>query len=92
MSEPVECVSKEEQKKNLFKRAYNLEQEIVQAQELLKDLKNDFSFDREFNTSGLPKKEVAKIMKASKAKAVQNNLKSKAEELLEIDGLISELE
>lgn len=81
-----------EQRKELFRRSYNLEQEIVQAQELLKDLKAEFSFDKEFNTKGLPKKDVAKIMRAAKAKAAQNNLKEKAEELLEVDGLISELE
>lgn len=78
-------------KKELFRRAYNLEQEIVQAQELLKDLKQEFSFDKEFNTQGLPKKEVAKVLRAAKAKAAQNNLKEKAEELLEVDSLIDEL-
>jgi 1-aminocyclopropane-1-carboxylate deaminase/D-cysteine desulfhydrase-like pyridoxal-dependent ACC family enzyme len=81
-----------EQRKELFRRAYNLEQEIVQAQELLKDLKAEFSYDKEFNTQGLPKKDVAKVMKAAKAKAAQNNLKEKAEELLEVDALIEELE
>ena len=42
--------------------------------------------------SGIPKKDVAKILKAAKAKAAQNNLKEKAEELLEVDALIDELE
>lgn len=79
-------------KKELFRRAYNLEQEIVQAQELLKDLKGEFSYDKEFCTDGLPKKEVSKILKAAKSKAKQDNLKEKAEELLEIDALVEELE
>lgn len=81
-----------EQKKDLFRRTYNLEQEVIQAQELQKELKNDFSYDKEFNVQGLPKKDVAKIMKAAKSKAQQNNLKEKADELLEIDSLIGELE
>ena len=79
-------------RKELFRRAYNLEQEIVQAQELLKDLKAEFAYDKEFNSDGLPKKDVAKVLKAAKAKAAQNNLKEKAEELLEVDALIEELE
>ena len=79
-------------RKELFKRAYNLEQESVQAQELLKELKTDFSYDKDVCTDGLPKKDVAKILRAAKAKAAQNNLKEKAEELLEVDALIDELE
>lgn len=85
-------VSEKEMKKNLFQRTYNLEQEVIQAKELQKELKTEFSYDKEFNTNGLDKKVVQKIMKAAIAKAGQNNLKEKAEELIEIDKLIEELE
>lgn len=81
-----------DKKRELFKRAYNLESEIVQAQELLAELKEEFSFNKEFNVQGLDKKEVAKILKASKSKAKQDNLKEKAEGLLEIDALVEILE
>lgn len=85
-------VSEKEMKKNLFQRTYNLEQEVIQAKELQKELKTEFSYDKEFNTNGIDKKVVQKIMKAAIAKAGQNNLKEKAEELIEIDKLIEELE
>lgn len=85
-------VSEKEMKKNLFQRNYNLEQEVIQAKELQKDLKSEFVYHKEFNTNGLDKEVVDKIMKAAAAKAKQNNLKEKAEELMEIDAIISELE
>ena len=81
-----------EKAKSLFTRTYNLEQDALTAKELQKELKGEFTYDKEFNTNGLPKEDVKKIMKAAQAKAKQAALKEKAEELLEIDELISELE
>lgn len=81
-----------QQRKDLFTRTYNLEQEALTAKELQKELKGEFTYDKEFNTNGLPKDEVNKIMKAAQAKAKQAALKERAEELLEIDELITELE
>ena len=84
--------SVQEQRKELFARTYNLEQEIVQAKELQKELKGEFTYHHELNTTGLEKEEVARVMKAAQAKAKQDNLKEKAEELLAVDALIEELE
>jgi len=85
-------MSEKEMKQNLFRRTYNLEQEVVQAKELQKELKGEFTYDKEMNVHGLDKKLVAKIMKAAQSKAKQDNLKEKAEQLIEIDALIDELE
>lgn len=85
-------ISEKEMKQNLFRRTYNLEQEVVQAKELQKELKGEFTYDKETNVNGLDKKLVAKIMKAAQSKAKQDNLKEKAEQLIEIDALIDELE
>lgn len=82
----------QEQKKNLFARTYNLEQEVIEAKELQKELKAEFQYDKDVNTNGLPKDVVKKVMKAAVAKAKQNNLKEKAEELQELDSIIEELE
>lgn len=84
--------SVQEQKVELFKRTYNLEQEVIQAKELQKDLKDEFTYHRELNTSGLDKDVVKKVIRAAKAKASQDDLKTKAAELVEIDEIISELE
>ena len=84
--------SVQEQKVELFRRTYNLEQEIIQAKELQKDLKDEFTYHRELNTSGLDKDVVKKVIRAAKAKASQDDLKTKAAELVEIDEIISELE
>lgn len=81
-----------EKAKTLFQRSYNLNQEIILLQESLKDIKNEFEYHKEFNTNGLPKEDVKRIMKASAAKAKSDDLKGKSAELLEIDQLISELE
>lgn len=85
-------MSEKEMKQALFTRFYNLEQEVIQAKELQKELKGEFTFDKEFNTNGLHKDVVKKVIKAAQAKAKQNKLKEMAEELLEIDSLIEELE
>ena len=84
--------SVQEQKIDLFRRTYNLEQEVIQAKELQKDLKDEFTYHRELNTSGLDKEVVKKVIRAAKAKASQDDLKTKAAELVEIDEIISELE
>ena len=72
------------EKQNLFDRAYQLEQEILTLTEDLKELKGEFVYHKEYCPNGFDKKEVEKIMKAGKAKAKQDDLKAKAEELNEI--------
>ncbi len=67
-----------------YSRAYQLASEINMLQEDLKELKAEFSFDKEFNVNGFPKKDVAKTVKAAVAKAKQDDLKAKAEELNEL--------
>lgn len=83
--------SVQEMKKELFARYYNLEQEVVQAKELQRELKSEFEYHKEHNVNGLDKADVKKIMKAAASKAKQDNLKEKAEELLEVDAMIEEL-
>lgn len=72
------------EKQNLFNRAYQLEQEILTLTEDLKELKGEFVYHKEYNTSGFDKKEVEKILKVARAKAKQDDLTAKAEELNEI--------
>lgn len=79
------------EKKELFQRAFNLETEVLEAQELLKELKSDYTYHEETNPKGLHKDDVADVLKAAKSYAKQNNLKEKAEELIAIDALIQEL-
>lgn len=79
------------EKKQLFQRAYNLETEVLDAQEFLKELKGEYTYDKEYNPKGLPKEDVAAVMKAAKAYSKQVALKEKAEELIAIDALIQEL-
>jgi uncharacterized protein (UPF0335 family) len=71
-------------KQNLYSRAYQLAQEIITLQEDLKELKGEFSYEKEYNTDGFDKKEVTKIIKAAVAKAKADDLKTKAEELNEL--------
>ena len=73
--------------KDLFTRSYNLTQEILTLQEDLKELSNEFSYDKEYNVGGCPKKEVKKVMKAAIAKAKADDLQGKAEELNELQEL-----
>lgn len=84
--------SVQDMKRDLFNRTYNLEQEVVQAKELQKELKGEFEYHKELNTSGLEKEIVKKVMKAAVAKAKQDQLEQKANDLLELNELISELE
>lgn len=76
----------------LFRRAYNLEREVLDAKELQKELKAEFMYDKELNTGGLEKKYTAKVIKAAKAKAKNDNLKQKAADLEELESIIEELE
>ena len=85
-------VSVQDMKRDLFNRTYNLEQEVVQAKELQKELKGEFEYHKELNTSGLEKEIVKKVMKAAVAKAKQDQLEQKANDLLELNEVISELE
>jgi len=71
-------------KQNLYSRAYQLAQEIITLQEDLKELVTEFAYDKEYNTEGFDKKDVKKIIKAAVAKAKEDDLKTKAEELNEL--------
>lgn len=76
-------------REELFSRAFNLETEVLDAQELLKELKADATYSED-NPKGLQKDDVANILRAAKAHAKQNDLKEKIEELQAIDTLIEE--
>ena len=68
------------EKQALYNRAYQLEQEILTLQEDLKELKGEYTYEKEYNTDGYPKADVADIMKAAKAKVKQDDLMAKADE------------
>lgn len=72
------------EKQSLYNRAYQLAQEIITLQEDLKELVTEFAYDKEYNTEGYDKKEVSKIIKAAVAKAKEDDLKTKADELNEL--------
>lgn len=76
--------------KNLFDRAITIERSILALQEDLKELKSEFTYHQEHNTQGLDKDEVAKVMKAAKAAAKQDDLEAKIEELTFINTFIGE--
>ena len=71
--------------KELYDRTYQLEQELLTLKEDLKELKGEFVYHKEYNPCGLEKDVVVKTMKAAKAKAAQDNLKEKIDELQEIE-------
>ena len=71
-------------KQNLYSRAYQLAQEVITLQEDLKELVTEFAYDKEYNTEGFDKKDVKKIIKAAVAKAKEDDLKTKADELNEL--------
>lgn len=80
------------EKQELYNRTYQLEQEILTLQEDLKELKGEYTYEKEYNTDGYPKADVADIMKAAKAKVKQDDLMAKADEfnkLQEIQDLYS---
>jgi hypothetical protein len=68
------------EKQELYNRAYQLEQEILTLSEDLKELKGEYTYEKEYNTDGFPKADVADIMKAAKAKVKQDDLMAKADE------------
>jgi len=72
------------EKQDLYKRAYQLSQEIIMLQEDLKELAGEYTYHKEYNTDGYDKSEVKKIVKAAQAKAKSDDLKAKAEELEEL--------
>ena len=72
------------ERSDLYKRAYQLSQEIIMLQEDLKELAGEFTYHKEYNTEGFEKSEVKKIIKAAQAKAKSDDLKAKAEELEEL--------
>lgn len=76
--------------RELFKRFYNLEREVLDAKELQKELKEEFTAS-EYNSGGLESKYVGKIIKAAKAQAKQDDLKTKVKDPQELDQIISEL-
>lgn len=80
-----------EQRKELFQRMFNLECEVLEAQELQKEVKAEYTYHEDMNPNGLEKEDVSKIIKSAKAHAKQVNMKEKAEELLELDALVAEL-
>lgn len=71
--------------KDLYRRAYQLGQELITLKEDLAELKGEFAYHKEFNKGGLDKGVVATTIKAAKAAAAQDNLKEKIEELQEIE-------
>lgn len=78
------------EKQALFDRTYQLEQEILTLQEDIKELKSEFTYEKEYNIDGFPKADVADIMKAAKAKAKNDNLEEKIEDLKSIQNVISQ--
>jgi uncharacterized protein (UPF0335 family) len=72
------------ERQSLYSRAYQLAQEIITLQEDLKELVTEFAYDKEYNTEGFDKKDVKKIIKAAVARAKEDDLKTKADELNEL--------
>ena len=83
--------SASEQRKELFQRIFELECEVLDAQEIQKEVKADYTYCKDTNVNGLEKEDVAKIIKAAKAHAKQVNMKEKIEELSELDSIVEEL-
>lgn len=69
------------ERQSLYSRAYQLAQEAIVNKEDVKELVGEFTYDKEFNTEGFDKVEVKNIVKAAQAKAKQDNLAEKVEEL-----------
>lgn len=69
------------EKQELYSRAYQLAQEAITNKEDVKELIGEFTYDKEYNTDGFDKTEVKDIVKAATAKAKQDNLAEKVEEL-----------
>lgn len=69
------------ERQSLYSRAYQLAQEAITNKEDVKELIGEFAYDKEYNTDGFDKAEVKNIVKAAQAKAKQDNLAEKVEEL-----------
>jgi len=69
------------ERQSLYDRAYQLAQEAITNKEDVKELAGEFTYDKEYNTDGFDKAEVKNIVKAAQAKAKQDNLAEKVEEL-----------
>lgn len=69
------------ERQSLYTRAYQLAQEAILNKEDTKELIGEFSYHSEHNTDGFDKAEVKNIVKAAQAKAKQDNLAEKVEEL-----------
>lgn len=69
------------ERQSLYSRAYQLAQEALVNKEDVKELVGEFTYDKEYNTDGFDKVEVKNIVKAAQAKAKQDNLAEKVEEL-----------
>ena len=69
------------ERQSLYNRAYQLAQEAITNKEDMKELAGEFTYDKEYNTEGFDKSEVKEIVKAAVAKAKQDDLQAKADEL-----------
>lgn len=69
------------EKQSLYTRAYQLAQEAITNKEDMKELVGEFTYDKEYNTEGFEKQEVKDIVKAAVAKAKEDDLQGKADEL-----------
>lgn len=78
------------EKKELFERAFNLETEVLEAQELLKELKAEATYSED-NPKGLHKDDVAAVMKAAKLYSKSTDIRSKILEMEDTESLIEEL-
>lgn len=69
------------ERQSLYSRAYQLAQEAIINKEDTKELAGEFTYHSEYNSDGFDKAEVKNIVKAAQAKAKQDNLAEKVEEL-----------
>jgi hypothetical protein len=72
------------EKQSLYNRAYQLAQEAIVNKEDTKELAGEFTYNEDYNTEGFDKKEVKDIIKAAQAKAKQDDLQAKADELTKL--------
>ncbi len=69
------------EKQSLYNRAYQLAQEAITNKEDMKELSGEFTYDKDYNNEGFDKAEVKDIVKAAVAKAKEDDLQGKADEL-----------
>lgn len=72
------------EKQSLYNRAYQLAQEAIVNKEDTKELAGEFTYNEDYNTDGFDKSDVKDIIKAAQAKAKQDDLKAKADELTKL--------